>query len=92
MRVVTWILRIASIATFAVMASLVYSLLDSNDIWHWAAPYDFVVTVFRLLSLLIFFMTSTMISGLAAAISGTIPNDIIAIIIREARGTSLHPG
>ncbi|MFW9960685.1 MAG: hypothetical protein ACFFDV_06690 [Candidatus Thorarchaeota archaeon] len=77
MRVVTWILRIASMATFAGMAYLVYSLLDSNDIWHWAAPYDFVVTVFRLLSLILFFMTSTMISGLAAAFSGTIPNDVI---------------
>jgi hypothetical protein len=59
------------------MAYFVYSLLDTNDIWHWAAPYDFVVTVFRLLSLLLFFMTSTMISGLAAALSGAIPNDII---------------
>lgn len=59
------------------MAYLVYSLLDSNDIWHWAAPYDFVVTVFRLLSLLFFFMTSSMISGLAAAFSGIIPNDVI---------------
>lgn len=77
MRVVTWILRVASIATFAGMAYLVYSLLDSNDIWHWAAPYDFVVTVFRLLSLLVFFFTSTMISGLAAVLSGTLPNDII---------------
>jgi hypothetical protein len=59
------------------MAYLVYSMLDSNDIWHLAAPYDFIVTVFRLLSLLLFFMASTMISGLAAAFSGTIPNDVI---------------
>ena len=35
MRVVTWILRIVSIATFSGMAYLVYILLDSNDIWHW---------------------------------------------------------
>jgi hypothetical protein len=77
LRVVTWILRIASITTFAGMAYYVYSLLDSNDIWHWAAPYDFIVTVFRLLSLLIFFITSTMISSLSAVFSGAIPNDVI---------------
>ena len=59
------------------MAYSVYSLLDSNDIWHWGAPYDFIVTVFHLLSLLLFFITSTMIGGLAAALSGAIPNDII---------------
>jgi hypothetical protein len=59
------------------MAYLVYFLLDSNDIWHWAAPYDFVVTVFHLLSLIVFFLTSTMITGLSAAFSGAIPNDVI---------------
>jgi hypothetical protein len=77
LRVVTWILRIVSFATFSGMAYLVYSLLDSNDIWHWAAPYDFVVTVFRLLSLMFFFTATTMINGLAALFSGVIPNDII---------------
>ncbi len=77
MKVVTWILRIASIVTFSAMAYLVYWLLDSNDIWHWNAPYDFVVTVFRLISLVLFFLSSTMISGLTSAIAGDIPNDLV---------------
>ena len=60
------------------MAYLVYSILDSNDIWHWNAPYDFIVTVFRLLSLILFFLTSTMISGLSSAFAGgVLPNDLI---------------
>jgi hypothetical protein len=60
------------------MAYLVYWLLDSNDIWHWNAPYDFIVTVFRLLSLIFFFLTSTMISGLSSAFAGgVLPNDLI---------------
>ncbi len=60
------------------MAGLVYYLLDVNDFWHWDAPYSFVVTVFRLLSLLVFFMTTTMISGLVGAfVGGAMPNDLI---------------
>ncbi|MGY5858289.1 MAG: hypothetical protein RTU63_02890 [Candidatus Thorarchaeota archaeon] len=60
------------------MAFLVYWLLDSNDIWHWNAPYDFIVTVFRLLSLIFFFLTSTMISGLSSAFAGgALPNDLV---------------
>jgi len=78
LRIVTWILRIASIATFVIMAYLVYSILYVNDIWHWAAPYDFVVTVFRLLSLILFFLVSTMINGVTSAIAGgALPNDLI---------------
>jgi hypothetical protein len=60
------------------MAYLVYWLLDSNDIWHWDAPYEFVITVFHLLSLILFFLTSTMISGLSSAFAGgVLPNDLI---------------
>ena len=77
MKGVTWILRIASIATFAYMAYLVYSLLDPNDIWHWDAPYSFVVTVFRLLSLIVFFLATTMVSGLASAFAGALPENMI---------------
>ena len=77
MKVVTWILRIASIVTFAYMAYLVYSLLDPNDIWHWDAPYSFVVTVFRLLSLIVFFLATTMVSGLASAFTGALPENIV---------------
>jgi len=78
LKAVTWVLRIASIATFAAMAYLVYAILDVNDFWHWDAPYAFVVTVFRLLSLLIFFLTTTMIAGLVSAFAGGVmPNDLI---------------
>lgn len=60
------------------MAYLVYSILDPNDIWHWDAPYAFVVTVFRLLSLIVFFLATTMVSGLASAFSGGImPENMI---------------
>ncbi len=60
------------------MAYLVYWMLDVNDIWHWTAPYVFVVTVFRLLSLILFFLVSTMISGIASAFaSGSLPNDLV---------------
>ncbi len=60
------------------MAYLVYFLLDVNDFWHWEAPYTFVVTVFRLLSLLVFILTTTMISGLVGAFAGgAMPSDLI---------------
>jgi len=60
------------------MAFLVYTILDPNDFWHWDAPYTFVVTVFRLLSLIVFFLATTMVSGLAGAFTGgALPNDLI---------------
>jgi len=60
------------------MAYLVYSILNPNDIWHWNAPYEFVVTVFRLLSLIVFFIATTMVSGLASAFTGgAIPENVI---------------
>ena len=78
MKVVTWILRIASIATFSLMAFMVYSILDPNDIWHWNAPYSFVVTVFRLLSLIVFFLATTMIGGLTSAFAaGAVPDNLV---------------
>lgn len=78
MKVVTWILRIASIATFVYMAFLVYTILDPNDFWHWDAPYNFVVTVYRMLSLIVFFLASTMVNGLASAFAGgVLPDNLI---------------
>jgi hypothetical protein len=60
------------------MAYLVYAILDPNDIWHWNAPYSFVVTVFRLLSLIVFFLATTMVNGLASAFTGgALPQDVI---------------
>jgi hypothetical protein len=60
------------------MAYLVYSILDPNDIWHWDAPYSFIVTVFRLLSLIVFFLATTMVSGLASAFTGgALPENVV---------------
>jgi len=60
------------------MAFLVYSILDPNDIWHWNAPYSFVVTVFHLLSLIVFFLSTTVVSGLASAFTGgALPPDVV---------------
>ncbi len=78
MKAVTWILRIASVVTFSAMAFFVYLFLNTNDIWNWDAPYEFIVTVFRLLSLILFFLTTTMISGLSSALlGGALPNDLV---------------
>jgi hypothetical protein len=60
------------------MAFMVYSILDPNDIWHWSAPYTFVVTVFRLLSLIVFFLATTMVGGLAGAFAaGALPDNLV---------------
>jgi hypothetical protein len=78
LKAVTWILRIASIITFSLMAYMVYSILDPNDIWHWNAPYTFVVTVFRLLSLIVFFLATTMVGGLASVFAGGgLPDNLV---------------
>ncbi len=60
------------------MCFLVYTILDPNDFWHWDAPYAFIVTVFRLLSLVVFFLATTMVSGLASAFAGgALPDNLI---------------
>ncbi|MHA1481606.1 MAG: hypothetical protein ACTSQZ_09320, partial [Candidatus Thorarchaeota archaeon] len=38
--------------------------------WDWDAPYIFIVTVFRLLSMLLFFMATLVLTGLVASIVG----------------------
>jgi hypothetical protein len=60
------------------MCFLVYTILDPNDFWHWDAPYAFIVTVFRLMSLVVFFFATTMVSGLASAFTGgALPDNLI---------------
>ncbi|MFW9845611.1 MAG: MAP7 domain-containing protein [Candidatus Thorarchaeota archaeon] len=59
------------------MAYLIYYHMNANDVWHWNAPYDFVVTVFRLLSLIFFFLSFVLVLGLSTAITGAMPNDLI---------------
>ena len=79
MKAVTWILRILSTATFAYMAYLVYVALDESSAWGWSAPYDFVVTVFHLLSLLAFFLSVMIMNGLTAALfGGQLPDQTVA--------------
>ncbi|TXT56481.1 MAG: conserved membrane protein of unknown function [Candidatus Thorarchaeota archaeon] len=76
MKVVTWVLRILSIVTFVYMAYLVYSIMSVLGVWDWSAPYDYIVTVFRLLSLLVFFVSITVFSGILAAALGVIPGGL----------------
>lgn len=77
MRVVTWILRGLSTATFVAMAYIVYGVMSGR--WEWDIPYLFIVTVFRLLSLLLFFLSVMMVNGLAAPLLGGQPmNDLLA--------------
>ncbi|MGY5854834.1 MAG: hypothetical protein RTU92_14795 [Candidatus Thorarchaeota archaeon] len=57
------------------MAYLVYSAL--SGLWDWGAPYIFIVTVFRLLSFLLFFISLVIITGFAMMITGGQPNDLI---------------
>ncbi|MGY5861794.1 MAG: hypothetical protein RTU09_05425 [Candidatus Thorarchaeota archaeon] len=79
MKVVTWVLRILSTATFTYMAYLVYMALDESSAWGWSAPYDFVITVFHLLSLLAFFLSVMIMNGLTAAtIGGQLPDQTVA--------------
>lgn len=78
MKIVTWVLRIVSIALFVYMAWLVYSLLYPAGIWSWAGPYVFVVTVFRLLSLLIFLISITVIVGMMTLVgAGAAANELV---------------
>ena len=70
MKVVTWILRILSAAAFIAMCYLIYSAMDVNDVWHWTAPYNFVVTVYRLLSLIFFFLAVLIMTGLTSIFFG----------------------
>jgi hypothetical protein len=79
MKAVTWVLRILSIATFIAMCFLVYTLMDVNGVWGWAAPYEFVVTVFRLLSLMFFFLAMMIMYGLSSMLMGAQGANQIAV-------------
>ncbi|MHA1576136.1 MAG: hypothetical protein ACTSU3_02125 [Candidatus Thorarchaeota archaeon] len=43
--------------------------------WDWDAPYIFIVTVFRLLSMILFVMATLVLTGLVAAIVGPIMSE-----------------
>jgi len=74
---VTWVLRIASAAAFVAMAYLVWDAMNANDVWHWDAPYNFVVTVFRMLSLVFFYVSFILVTGISGALLGTVPPNLI---------------
>ncbi|MHA1637526.1 MAG: hypothetical protein ACTSUB_05870 [Candidatus Thorarchaeota archaeon] len=64
-------MRILSSLVFVYMCWLVYTLMAGQ--WDWDAPYIFMVTVFRLLSMLLFFVATLVLSGLVAAFIGASP-------------------
>ncbi len=74
MKVVPIILRILSLVTFIAMCYLVYNTLSGH--WDWDAPYIFIVTIFRLMSMVFFFFTSLVFSGLVASLTGSASSDI----------------
>ncbi len=75
MKVVTWILRILSTLAFAYMCYLVYSTLQGY--WSWDAPYVFIVTVFRLLSFLVFFISLVVMTGFSLIVGGGAPQTLV---------------
>ncbi len=75
MKAITWFLRVLSTATFACMCWLVYRALSGH--WRWDAPYVFIVTVFRLLSFIFFFISIMMLVGFLMALTGSPPNDLV---------------
>jgi len=76
LRVVTWILRGLSIAAFVTMAYVVYRIMSGR--WDWGIPYLFISTVFRLLSLVLFFLAVMIVNGLAVPLlGGQVPNQLV---------------
>ena len=68
------------------MAYLVYTALSGY--WSWAAPYTFIVTVFRLLSFLVFFISLVVITGFSLIVGGGAPQELVVglyntIILRQ---------
>ena len=75
MRTVTWILRILSTAAFIGMCLLVYQTMSGY--WDWDAPYIFIVTIFRLISMVLFFIGSLVMAGLVAPFTGFAVGDTL---------------
>ncbi|MFW9918690.1 MAG: hypothetical protein ACFFED_03770 [Candidatus Thorarchaeota archaeon] len=75
MKPVTVVLQILSIVLFFLMCLNVYLALEGY--WNWNAPYVFIVTVFRLISLILFFVGSMVIAGLVAPFTGFTPSEAL---------------
>jgi len=72
LRTVTWILRILSTAAFVYMCFIVYNQL--RGYWDWNAPYTFIVTVYRILSLLLFYVVIIVAQGFGQALGASTGN------------------
>ncbi|MDF1541008.1 MAG: hypothetical protein P1Q69_19080, partial [Candidatus Thorarchaeota archaeon] len=75
LKTVTWILRILSTGSFILMCWFVYTFMSGN--WDWDAPYIFIVTVFRLISMVLFFIGSLVMAGLVAPLTGFAPGEAL---------------
>ncbi|TFG12999.1 hypothetical protein EU537_07670 [Candidatus Thorarchaeota archaeon] len=91
MKTVTWILRILSTLAFIAMCWIVYNIM--SGLWDWDAPYVFIVTVFRLISMVLFFVASIVMSGLVAGVTGSQPGPLIVGLYNTLvlRGWYLQP-
>jgi len=58
------------------MAYVVYRIMSGR--WDWGIPYLFISTVFRLLSLVLFFLAVMIVNGLAVPLlGGQVPNQLV---------------
>ncbi len=57
------------------MCYLVY--FSMSGYWDWDSPYIFIVTVFRLISMVLFFIGSLVMAGLAAPFTGFAPGEAL---------------
>ena len=58
------------------MAYVVYRIMSGR--WEWGIPYLFISTVFRLLSLVLFFLAVMIVNGLAVPLlGGQVPNQLV---------------
>ncbi len=91
MKTVTWILRALSTLAFIAMCWIVYNIM--SGLWDWNAPYVFIVTTFRLLSMVLFFVASIVITGLVAGITGSQPGPLVVGLYNTLvlRGWYLQP-
>ncbi|MHA2163751.1 MAG: hypothetical protein ACXABF_15135 [Candidatus Thorarchaeota archaeon] len=75
MKAVTWILRILSLVMFVLMCYFVYNIMSGY--WDWDAPYEFIVTVFQLLSVTVFFLIVMVFTGIMSIFTGVAPSQTL---------------
>jgi hypothetical protein len=64
-----------------------------SGLWDWDAPYIFIVTVFRLISMVLFFVASMVMTGLVAGVTGSQPGPLLVGLYNTLvlRGWYLQP-